>query len=162
MSVQHYLNLKNKLPVESVSLGYKTVTLFAAHELHDAQIGYSISDSGDSFVGEQAGDWKENWLVIGYEELCGDPIFVDLSKSELPVFTAAHGDDDWNPVLIGSSLDGFVQALLKVKRVSQGRTNPVQLEHNPVSEIEREKLLSRIVELNQNASLEFWANWFAV
>ena len=162
MNVQHYINLRNKLPVDSVSFGYTTVTLFADQELRDAQVGYSISDSGESFVGEQAGDWRDSWLVIGYEDLCGDPIFVDLSKSELPVFTAAHGEGDWNTIPIGSSLDGFVQALLEVERLAQGRNNPVQLEHNPLSEVEREQVLSRIAELNPNASLQFWKNWFVV
>jgi hypothetical protein len=138
------------------------VTLFADHEIHDAQVGYSIGDSGKSFVGEQVGDWKENWLVIGYEDLCGDPIFIDLSQSELPVFTAAHGEGDWNPILIGSSLDGFVQALIEVERLAQGRNNPVQLERKPLTEIECEMVLSRIAKLNRNASLEFRQNWLGI
>jgi hypothetical protein len=60
------------------------------------------------FTGENAGDWKRDWFVIACEDLLGDPIFVDLSEPGLPVFTAAHGEGEWNPVLIASSLRGFI------------------------------------------------------
>jgi ribosome recycling factor len=64
--------------------------------------------------------------------------------------------------MIASSFQGFIKALEEMKRLSAGRNNPVQLERNPVSAVERERALSRIAELNQNVSLEFWENWFAV
>ena len=162
MNVDHYLDLRNEATIESVSLGYTTFALFSAAEVEDAQVGYSVSDSGERFTGDQEGDWKESWLVIGYEDLCGDPIFVDLAKPLLPVFTAAHGQGDWSPVMIASSYEGFIQALQEVKRISLGRENPVKLERNPISAVEREQTLNRIAELNQSASLEFWETWIGV
>ena len=161
MNVQPYLELRNNFPIESVSFGYTTVTLFARNELKDAQVGYSVSDSGQPFTGEEEGDWKESWFVIGYEDLCGDPIFVDLADPEFSVFTAAHGEGDWSPEMIASSFQGFTQALQEVKRLSEGRDNPVKLERNPVSAVERERVLSRIADLSKNPSLEFWENWIA-
>ena len=47
-------------------------------------------------------------------------------------------------------------------RLSEGRDNPVKLERNPVSPVEREQVLSRIAELSKNESLEFWENWISV
>src|SRR5258705_4657860 len=162
MSVRNYIEVRNDLSLEGVSLGYTTVTLFAAAELKDAQVGYSVSDSGVPFTGEQEGNWRDSWFVIGYEDFSGDPLFVDIAKPEFPVFTAGHGEGDWSPTMIASSFQGFVKALEEIKRLSEGRNNPVQLERNPVSAVERERALSRIAELNQNVSLEFWENWFAV
>jgi hypothetical protein len=38
MDVQRYIDLRDDVPVASVSLGYTTVTLFPASELKDAQV----------------------------------------------------------------------------------------------------------------------------
>jgi len=162
MDVQRYIELRDHVPVASVSLGYTTVTLFPASELKDAQVGCSVSDLGEPFTGEEEGDWKESWFVIGYEDLCGDPIFVNLAKPEFPVFTAAHGEGGWSPEMIASSFQGFIQALQEVNRLSEGRDNPVKLERNPISAVERGRVLSKIAELSKNASLEFWENWITV
>lgn len=91
MNTQRYIEVKRVLPIEKVSYGHRTVTLFPEAELEDAQIGYSVGEAGEDFTGNSVGDWRANWLVIGDEDVCGDPIFVDLSESNLPVFTAAHG-----------------------------------------------------------------------
>ena len=88
-------------------------------------------------------NWKESWFVIGYEDLCGDPIFVDLAKPEFPVFTAAHREGDWSPEMIASSFQGLIEALQEVNRLSEGRENPVKLERNPISAVERERVLRK-------------------
>lgn len=134
MNVEHYIQLRKEIAFESVSFGYTTVNLYPTEELEDAQVGYSVSDSGESFTGEKEGDWRKEWFVIGSEDLCGDPIFVELTKPELPVFTAIHGEGDWNPVLIASSFKAFINALEEIEHVAQGRQNPVELERNQVSE----------------------------
>ena len=79
---------------------------------------------------------------------------------ELPVYTTTHGEGVWNPVLVASSFKGFVQSLLEVWRVSNGRSYPAELERNPLADAEREQVLNRIAELSGNASLEFWESWF--
>ena len=154
-----YITLRNELAFESVSFGSTTVNLFRTDELKEAQVGYSVGEHGESFTGEEEGDWRQQWFVIGYEDLCGDPIFVDLSNSELPVFTAAHGEGPWLPELIASSFNGFIKALEEVNAVSEGRQTPVELERNPLSASQREHALKKIAEANPHASLEFWAVW---
>lgn len=158
MDFSSYSTLRNKFPLISVSLGYMTVTLFSENELAGGQVGYSLSANGEPFIGED-GDWKTSWLVIGYEDLCGDPIIVDLANSEFPVFMAAHGEGVWSAEMIASSFRGFVQTLDMVQELSVGRESPVKLEQNPVSEAERDRVLRRIGEFDGNISVEFWKNW---
>ncbi len=55
---------------------------------------------------------------------------------------------------------GFVEALAEVDRVSQRRRNPVELERNPLSKVEREQVLKKIAEVIGDAKLEFWEDWF--
>jgi hypothetical protein len=162
MNTHQYIEIRNRLPLAQVSLGYTTVAIFSESELEEAQLGYGVSDSGETFTGEKKGDWKKSWLVIGSEDLCGDPIFVDLDAPELPVFSAAHGQGEWTPVMIASSFEGFVKALQEIESISDGRQNPVQLQRNPLLVSERERVLRRIAELNPDASLDFWESWFSV
>ena len=84
--------------------------------------------------------------MIGYEDLCGDPIFLDVSKSELPVFTASHGQGLWESELIAQSAAAFFGSLHIVEEVQSGQLN-------------RESGLTKIAELNQqnDVDLEFWS-----
>jgi hypothetical protein len=145
---EHYLALRQTLGFDEVSLGWRTVTLIPAEELSEAQAGYS------------GPGWASSWLVIGYEDQLGDPIFVDRAVDSLPVFTAAHGEGEWDPVPIADSFDSFVAGLREVASVSAGREHPVGLETNPLPDAERQRVLLRIQELNPHADLEFWESWF--
>ena len=58
--------------------------------------------------GIREGEWKKTWVVIANEDLNGDPIFIDLDDSRLPVYTAPHGAGHWEPVLLASSFSGFI------------------------------------------------------
>src|SRR2546425_11908202 len=137
MDAQRYIGIRNAIPLEKVSLGYRTVLLFPVAALEEAQLGYSVGNAGEILAGENEGDWKSNWLVIGMEDLIGDPIFVDLNNQELPVFTAAHGEGAWNPKLIASSFEVFIKVMEEIERISDMRRNPVQLMRNQLSDVER-------------------------
>jgi len=41
MDIEQYIEVRRAIPVERVSCGYRTVTLFPETELEGAQIGYS-------------------------------------------------------------------------------------------------------------------------
>jgi len=159
---EQYIEIRHAIPLEEISFGYRTVRLFPADELEEAQLGYSVGESGEDFTGENAGDWKGNWLVIAHEDSLGEPLFVDLNVQELPVYTAAHGEGAWNPVLVASSLRGFIEALEEVEHVSKGRSNPVEAQRNPLPDSERQRVLSKVAALNGNAPPEFWESWFEV
>lgn len=162
MDIEQYIEIRREIPLEKVSFGYQTMILFPVEELEEAQVGYSVDPSGVTLTGEDEGDWKNSWLVIGYEELCGDPFFVDLNVQGLTVFTAAHGEGMWNPVFVASSFNGFIESLNEIRRISHGRGYPVALEQNPLPKVERKRILNKIAELNGNGSLEFWESWFEV
>jgi hypothetical protein len=159
MDARKYIELRNETTIEIVSLGYTNVRLFHADALVDAQVGYSVTESGESLTGDKEGDWLPSWFVIGGEDLCGDPLFVDLANPDLPVVTAPHGEGDWHPVTIASSFNGFVAALEEVRVLSEGRENPMKLKNNPILSFQREQTLMAIAEANPNNSLEFWEKW---
>ncbi|GAA0328258.1 hypothetical protein GCM10008967_18430 [Bacillus carboniphilus] len=84
------------------------VHLFIKEEFKDGQIGYRVDEDGNSLLGEDEGDWIDDWHVIGYDEEIGDPIFVDITKVDYPVYTAAHGEGDWEPELLFESMSDFL------------------------------------------------------
>jgi hypothetical protein len=77
-------------------------------DLDDQQVGYSVTAHGQLLIDEHGG-WRERWLVIGSEELTGDPVFVDLGDYELPVLTAMHGAGTWEPRKLATSLASFLR-----------------------------------------------------
>jgi len=142
--------------LKSFSIGYSGLRFFVESEFSDGQRRYSINDEGKSLVGEDEGDWQLGWKVIGYEESCGDPIFVDTDLDGVPVFMAIHGVGDWNPVQIADSFDAFEKTLKKVSDISVGRENPVLLEKNPIGDSESEAALGEIRQINPQSDIEFW------
>ena len=80
---------------------------------------------------------------MGYETGCGDPLFVDTGVSELPVFTAMHGEGAWEPVQVAISVEAFAKCIEEFSRISVGRNNRVEREANPVSDGERVAFLQQ-------------------
>jgi hypothetical protein len=160
MNTKQYIEIRRKVSLNDVSLGYQTVKLIPVHELNEAQLGYSITESGETITGDYEGDWKRNWLVIARDELLGDPLFVDLNEEDLPVYTAEHGEGAWSATIVSFSFKGFIQALEEIDRIGHGRRNPVELEQNPFSDAGRKQSLNRIAEVCGDISFEFWESWF--
>jgi hypothetical protein len=97
------------------------------------------------------------WVVIGYETGLGDPLFLDTALASLPVFTAMHGEGTWKPVPVARFVEALGLCLEEFARISEGRSNPVECEANPVSDDERTVFLRRVAELNQARNApEFW------
>ena len=83
--------------------------LFSKEEFEEGQLGYREDEEGNSFVGNDEGDWKESWFVIGYDEDLGDPIFVDIQNKNYPVLIAEHGMGEWEPSVLYDSLEEFLK-----------------------------------------------------
>ena len=145
-----YRQMRADVPFDSVSLGYTTIDLYSFSALPEAQQGYGVVPKG----GET--DWDAAWMVIGHEDVTGDPIFIDTNDEEFPVYTAGHGMGEWSPELIASSFRHFIDILEQVRRVAHGRETPVALERNPISETERDEILSIILRNNPDVSMDFW------
>jgi hypothetical protein len=145
-----------------VSVGYMTLQLFEPGQLESEQVGYSRDAAGDDLTDTAVGAWRRHWIVIGREDMCGDPIFTDVSDSDLPVFTAVHGGGSWEPTLLATSFAGFIAGLRLVSEIGAGRSNPVQLEEHPLTDLEKTNLLEGLCCLGEGADVDFWTNWFEI
>ncbi|MFJ8525049.1 hypothetical protein [Bacillus cereus] len=86
-----------------------TIELFGSEEIEEGQLGYSIDDEGKSLTGNGDGDWKEGWIVIGIDLYLGDPIFVDSNDENCPVYTAMHGEGDWEIECIAERIEDVIE-----------------------------------------------------
>ena len=139
----------------SVSIGSIELNISSPSELDQYQVGYNKDGEGLSLVTGKKGDWKEEWIVIGWNEL-GDPIFVDLKSHELQVFSAIHGEGSWAPDRIADSLNNFGQILSKLEELSVNRENPVRLDKTPISIKEAHDFLDFVRQNNYNSDIGFW------
>jgi hypothetical protein len=121
--------------------------------LEAAQQGYSVVPEGDET------DWREEWVVIGHEEMCGDPLFIDTDDDDYPVYTATHGMGEWSPRLIAFTFRHFVQILEQLQVLARGRSNPVELERRPITDQERESFLDFIRRESPDVEFAFWGRF---
>ena len=142
--------------IPSVSLGYGGVDVFFVEDLPSKQRGCSVSSAGEALWGDAAGDWRKEWIVIGCESMCGDPIFIDTATDGCPVYTAMHGEGDWIPRPVAASLEGFREAVEVVAKVAQGREDPAAIQDNPITPAERDQALRAIRQSNPGMDLSFW------
>ena len=140
---------------KSVSIGSIELNISSPSQLDQHQEGYSRNGAGRSLVTGKKGDWKEEWTVIGWNEL-GDPIFVDLKSHELQVFSAMHGEGSWEPYRITDSLNNFGQILNKLGDLSKDRENPVRLGKKPISIEEAKDFLDFVRQYNRDSVMDFW------
>jgi len=155
--MESYEAVLNSIKAE-VSFGNTTIHVYHPSKLSSGQIGYSISPAGEFLVGDKDGDWRKTWLVIGYDETCGDPIFIDTSEEGYPVYTAIVGKGRWDPQRIAVSLVGFAHGLSAIAAVAQSREHPVALEQNPLTQSEKDNALATIYQHNPNMDVSFWEN----
>ena len=146
---------------DEVSFGYETIRVYREPGLQARRIGYSINSTGEPLTGEQAGDWQREWVIIGYEECCGDPIFIDSLAKGFPVYTAIHGEGSWEAKQIAVSLEAFGRALLAIAAIASGREHPVALENNPLTQSEKQTTLAAIQRDNPDLDLEFWKTFLS-
>ncbi|HEX9062466.1 MAG TPA: SMI1/KNR4 family protein, partial [Clostridia bacterium] len=91
---------------------YVNFELFPLDQLDKEQVGYSIDNNVNSLITGEDGSWDNNWLVIGYETLCGDPIIIDLSEDGYPVTRLIHGMGSWEGgTYLSFSIDSFYNIL---------------------------------------------------
>jgi len=118
------------LSFREVGYGVGGIELYELGELDAAQLGYSVHPSGSSLVGNSPGDWQGEWIVVGRETACGDPIFLS-TKSPHPRLTAMHGQGEWIPKIIAPTLDRFWECLQAFRSFAIGRGSPGEADANP-------------------------------
>ncbi|WP_276501585.1 hypothetical protein [Terrimonas pollutisoli] len=144
--------------IADVSLGYNEINFFQADTLEDEQVGYSFDTAGKSLTTGQEGDWQKEWIAIASDQM-GDPFIVDTSSTNLRVLSAAHGEGAWEPFIVADNLGSFKSIISILNDVSKKRTNPVDLEKNPITEKERQNALREIEQQNPDSELWFWENY---
>ncbi|WP_042355190.1 hypothetical protein [Bacillus rubiinfantis] len=88
-----------------------SINLLSRDELEKGQLGYRFDEEGNTLIGKEDGQWKENWFVIGYDEELGDPLIVDIAVKDYPIMIAMHGMGYWEPEIVFSSLKDFLECL---------------------------------------------------
>ncbi len=154
-----FLEKRLSMDYDRVSLGYMEVYLYDIEELEEVQLPYQLDPEGKLRASHEPGAWQVNWLVVGMEDLCGDPLFIDTSDDRFPVFSAASGEVEWEAVQIADSWDGFAYALQLVQVLSIGRENPERFEKNPIPPNVYIQHLDEIATHNPQADMTFWENW---
>jgi hypothetical protein len=153
--MEPYAHIVNSIRPKT-SFGCTTIHVYRLPELESGQVGYSISPDGEPLTGDKDGDWRSTWLVIGYDDTSGDPLFIDTSEAGYPVYTAMNGQGRWDSERIAISLPAFAYALSAVAAVAKGREHPVALEQNPLTQSEKDIVLASIRQQNPNMDVRFW------
>lgn len=148
--------IPGKFVNRSISIGYSGISIYGDAEISEAQVGYSRRSNGSSLVGNNIGDWHESWLVIGCDQGCGDPIFIDTNTNELPVYTAMHGQGQWEPKLISRSYDLFIQILDKLEKIAIGREYPEALKLKPMTQPEYDEFVKFSSQGAGEGNALFW------
>ena len=144
--------------LQGFSIGSSGIRFLHEAEFDHGQRGYSVGSNGEALSGLEVGQWRQTLQVIGCDESCGDPIFVDTGSTDLPVYTAAHGTGSWDPVKVAKTIGGFRQSINIMAQLAAGRENPVKLRNNPIDQTQREEVLQEIGSLNDSVDIdmEFW------
>jgi len=125
--------------IDDIEIGISDIHLFSEDEIEDAQIGYSI-DEDDNDIEEWIG---EEYLVIGVDSACGDPIIVKTDEEQLPIYSMFH--DDWDSLeLIADSFRQYLELLEKIEITD--------LENKD----ECEEFLENVKEIAPNVSYDYW------
>jgi hypothetical protein len=152
-----YAEMRASMPIDEFNFGVGGLRLLKLDEIDDGQIGYLAARDRSPLSSAKDGSWKPDWIVIGYDTACGDPLIMDTSDPALPVLHDFNGQGTWNPTPVSLSIESFVASLYEFARLASGRSTPVARDANPVTDAERKDFLLRISELNAGrADLEFW------
>ena len=127
--------------INDVEIGVSDIHLYSKNEIENAQIGYRVDDKGNS-IKEWIGD---NYIVIGNDSCCGDPIITDLSDDKLPVYSMFH--DDWNSLQqITTDFEQYIEILNKIDETDLSNEN------------EKNELISYIKKIVPEDGIEYWSS----
>lgn len=159
MSQTKLEQILNSFHITVVYFGSDGFRIYTPEELDNAQLGYSRHPDGTVLTGQNEGDWKSEWIVIGNDTNLGDPYFVDTSNEKLPVFTAVHGAGAWEPSIVSPALLSFLRSLEYLRTQSTQEDSLVEPDGSTITDRGRIKNLENEMN-NLNAENEFWGAFF--
>jgi len=129
-------------------------------EFNKAQIGHSVDKNGQNLVDSAIGNWQDSWVVIAKDTELGDPYFVDINDDNLAVYTAlAQEENQWEPILVASSLSGFAQCLTLIHQQCQQKSALYLPDETCIFDLEvLETFGKKIVGVAETN--DFWQNFF--
>ena len=127
------------IDVNDVEIGVGEIHLFSEDEINEAQTGYRFDANGNAIS-----DWiGDNFVVIGHDSSCGDPIIADTSDDNFPIYTMFH--DDWSSKqIIASSFKDFLNIL---KLIQSSKLN---------DEASKNALLANISTIAPKENQSYW------
>ncbi|RZM83434.1 hypothetical protein C3B51_07365 [Pseudoalteromonas rubra] len=152
------INKLKLLNIKEVFFGASGFNIVDESSINKLQLGYSIDPDGNDLTGMNEGDWQDSWVVIGTDTEVGDPFFVDISELSLPVYTAMHGNEYWEPELVATSLTSFLELLSYLHGLSEQNCPQITPDESTISDFNK---LSSIQTRLQNISGEddFWEDF---
>ena len=109
-----YAEWRATFDVDTVECGVGGIQLLRSDEVPGGQVGFSVASDGESLDDVGPGNWRPEWVVIGRETVCGDPIFAS-EETPHPVFSAMHGVGSWEPRLVAPSIAVFAQCVRELQ-----------------------------------------------
>lgn len=86
------MNIPNEIKENMIPNIWDRFTFYSEDELREAMIGYH-HNSDNIKINDWFGD---NYLIIGVDNLMGDPIIVKTDEKEMPVYHTYY--DDWTMI----------------------------------------------------------------
>jgi hypothetical protein len=153
-----YADWRSTFDIDAVEFGVGGIRLFRSSEVAKGQLGFAVASNGESLGGAGPGDWRPEWVVIGIETACGDPIFAS-QETPHPVFSAMHGQGFWEPKLVAPSIAAFAKCVRELYRFATGRSWPYGIDPNPPTPEQQAEFLRAIRSLTNGDqdALGFWA-----
>lgn len=155
--------VKRRLPSGECAyyFGSAGFALESRESFDEAQLGYRRQPDGRDLTGNDDGDWKSTWYVIGHDTLVGDPFFVDLFSDDLPVYTAMHGTGRWDPDLVSETFSGFLSGLEFLQKKSGQDADLIDPDENTIRDAEALDAIHRqILALCGEGSTFYWECFF--
>jgi hypothetical protein len=148
-----YEKLKNelvlRLPTLKVLYFDSQILFYPGEQLYDAQRGYRYDDQRQSLLSQAEGGWQSSWYVIGRVSGRNRPLFVDVEKSEWPIYVAEIGLEGWQPICIAAR---SADLLVIVRWIGQT--------YYEMGEEEKQELIQSIVQLGgEQVNRQFWQEW---
>jgi hypothetical protein len=142
MTRDEYIEKRKTIDVHEVELGHGGLWLYKPDELDKGQEGYG----GD--------DWSDDWLTIAHDTSGGDPVILDLASGE--VMSAMHGQGEWSPGVIASSLDAFFAIFKALDVLSDEADFPIYDEDDPIDKDSHDRFMAVVKENDPDVDPWWW------
>lgn len=125
--LERFVEVRAAVDWRSADVGDSSFVLYDVDELAEAQIGYAVGVDDDDLTGDEPGQWRPLWLVVGEEEYSLDTLLVDLDDPRPPVLVAEEDADGWAPVEIAAGFAALAALLADLAGAARGGTEPDEL-----------------------------------